>query len=493
MIMIGVSTQQNITNLIPAVQVKGITLFLMMQSQTAQQNNWSENIKKVLKERKIELITINLDKNQDKDIELMVSKINLVLKRYENQKIHWNIGGGLKIHNLAMFLAYSRRENKEDVICYANQDTNPSLEFLTQEDGKICNNPIPINVDLTAEEIFNLNGISIEEKSAKLIYSKRVNCIVDGVMDLMKFKEFRKYFFMVSALRVLGAEKYDLKFNEESLNSVLRDNGELIVKQLMIELRESLQNKAKQLSHINQITNNQVHLNEVGANLKNRIFGNNDKNGFLQNIIFNYEDTVEFTDKELINILKLNSSECKLKLDYSIFQRIKSTKPPEYFEKIVISRIHKILNSKGNYVFEAYSNVKTKMKDRVGTLAEYDILLVTQWGTVIAIDAKTFDFEAKDIDARFFNLEQSAGKFMKFHVVAPYDPEDFQEKYFTQKLRELPQKCNERKMTFFALSDSTKTEDFNVEYKGQNVTKVESNQGVKISNFESILTVLKLI
>lgn len=49
---------------------------------------------------------------------------------------------------------------------------------------------------------------------------------------------------------------------------------------------------------------------------------------------------------------------------------------------------------------------------------------ITNRGTILTLDAKTYDFKNKDIDARLYNLEQGAGFYRKFVVVIPFDFED---------------------------------------------------------------------
>ena len=127
-----------------------------------------------------------------------------------------------------------------------------------------------------------------------------------------------------------------------------------------------------------------------------------------------------------------------------------------YFEQIIIQRVKQMLEEdKNHHVVEAYANLRVAKIDNPGeVIAEYDILCATNKGTLFALDAKTFDFERKDSDARLYNLSQAGGRYVKFYPIIPYDPEDMDEDFFSESLKSLPKKLKKRKMDFYVIADS---------------------------------------
>lgn len=100
----------------------------------------------------------------------------------------------------------------------------------------------------------------------------------------------------------------------------------------------------------------------------------------------------------------------------------------DYFEQVVQFEVAKILSKKAPYhhVSEAWANVRVKDPVLGGSqeIAEWDVALVTDFGTLLILDAKTGSFESKDECARLFNLEKATGVYGSFWPVIPYMIED---------------------------------------------------------------------
>ncbi len=99
MIMLGVSTGQNITNLIPVIQ-KNCKKIILLETSSAIRNSWSDGLKKVLENRNVEFESINIS-GFDIDIEKIKNKL---LDYFDNFKepIYLNIGGGQKPQQIAI-------------------------------------------------------------------------------------------------------------------------------------------------------------------------------------------------------------------------------------------------------------------------------------------------------------------------------------------------------------------------------------------------------
>ena len=106
-----------------------------------------------------------------------------------------------------------------------------------------------------------------------------------------------------------------------------------------------------------------------------------------------------------------------------------------------------MLLNNDNKILEAYSNL-TVWKDG-GKVAEHDVLLVINWGTIISLDAKTFDVELKDVDARILNLREGAGRYIQFIPVFPLFNEDIEKEFLPAQVRQLPGKLKARNLKYF--------------------------------------------
>ncbi len=132
----------------------------------------------------------------------------------------------------------------------------------------------------------------------------------------------------------------------------------------------------------------------------------------------------------------------------------------DYFERVVQFEVVKILaeNPEAHHVNEAWANVRVK-DGRGVEIAEWDIVLVTDFGTLIILDAKTGQFGQKDEDARLYNLERATGVYGQFWLIIPYMKEDLEDEAFWtaygdkgKEARLQPFKLNELKSKLLAVT-----------------------------------------
>jgi hypothetical protein len=132
----------------------------------------------------------------------------------------------------------------------------------------------------------------------------------------------------------------------------------------------------------------------------------------------------------------------------------------DYFERVVQFEVIKLLaeNPESHCVNEAWANVRVKDKRGV-EIAEWDVVLVTDFGTLIILDAKTGQFGQKDEDARLYNLERATGVYGQFWLVIPYMKEDMDDEAFWtvfgdkgKEARLQPFKLNELKSKLLAVT-----------------------------------------
>lgn len=453
MLMIGVSTGQNSTNLIPAVQKElQIDRFILLETKFARDAKLSDGITEVLKGRKIKVDTIDLT-----GIDSHIVKIyNQVLDKIkdETEPIYWNLGGGQKPQQLPLWELFKTRNTGKkikDIACYANHKP-PTIEIWKYNDNNSIEkgSDIPIKVDLTAEEVFKVGGCILFEKNPKLIYKAGQKVNSNQIKDLMKYSEFRELFFKLPIAN---------KINKDPNKPFTLSELQYIFSSSQTQIERIIANKLNIIP--TKIFDTPALQVELSKPIRAALFGNSKTFGEVLRFLEKTAQTeyVSFTNQNLISDCN-NVTEIPVTSD-GLNKLVNLKKSSDYFEKLLSQRIVEILESQQHTIVEAYLNLKIADKKTPKLQkAEYDILCVTDKGRVISLDAKTFEFESKDIDARLFNLSDSAGIFGTFSVVVPMDFEDVDKDFYPKKLIDLILDPNKKRIKFFVVSDSTAQKSF---------------------------------
>ncbi|MBA4848982.1 hypothetical protein [Emticicia sp. BO119] len=510
MIMICFSTEQNTTNLIPAIQIAEVKEVVIIESAIAENKKWADGMIRVLQKRGKKTDKINLKVGdgkggEDTQILSVLEKINVYIqtKTKPHDTIYWNTGGGLKPLILAMYQAYLQRNNPEDKICYSNPfNAKPSIDFFQNVNGIQNSSSINIGVDLTAHEIIQTYGLKI--KSARLFYNKHNLVTSYPFADYFKFKEFRNYAFGLSQsgsndlseeftlndLANIFSDPQKSSFFEESLTDSLKKYfGSVSISKKEIisaydNTRAYIDVKHQHFFEANKINLFVDYLRALFIKTKDKF----SDSLFAKTINHKSEKPcIDITNAELAS--KLNTK--SICLDNTLLRNLGFSGAGSYFEGILEKRVYQFLKSGNHKIIEAYSNVKV-IRENHEEIAQYDVLLVTNHGTVIALEAKTFDFEQKDIDARQFNLEKASSRIVEMYVVLPYDPEDFNEPYFSKNLEDLPFRLKERNIKFFVIADSVQDKSFQVD-RTDNKLMEAKDKGIQINKLECLFDKLCLI
>ncbi|WP_259015113.1 hypothetical protein [Emticicia fluvialis] len=502
MIMLCVSTEQNTTNLIPAIQLTEIDTVVIIESAKAEMKHWSFGMIEVLKKRKIKTDKIALkagDGNggEDTQVEWIVMKINKYLE--QNIKpadpIYWNIGGGLKPFILAMYQCFIQRNGRLDKICYTNPfNSKPSIDFIQNLNGTQISSSSIIDVDLNAYEIIATYGLKIS--SARQFYSKKEPKTIDSFPDYFRFKEFRNYVFELPKARIVDlTEDIDL----EDLADIFNDPQKYAF--FIDSIKNELYKRFSKESVSKQEIKSAHEAMLAGTNIKQQHFFEGEKMNkfvdYLRSFMIKTKDdfhnslfakTINYQNK--VNEIDIKNEELhtqlnakSIRVDDTLLKTLGFNSGARYFEGIIEKRVYEFLKSNNHKIIEAFSNVSVASNDTL--IAEYDVLLLTNHGTVIALEAKTFDFTQKDMDARQFNLEKASSRIVEMYIVFPYDPEDFNEANFPGKLADLPFKLKERNMNFLVIADSVNSKDFRVNRVNNKLAEVD-NGGLQINKLESL-------
>lgn len=448
-IMVGVSTEQNTTNLIPAVQLE-VSQFIIIETSIAHTKGWSNGLKYVLKERNICVEQIVLAPEEDNDIEQISQKIKE--KIGTSTPVIWNVGGGQKPHQFAVWQTFQERKGN-DVVCYANASTKKLETWHYKNDQLVFDDSKPTCVHLSAQEILTTFGYNISGKP-ELIYQRGKDIVLEKkTCDFMRYPEFREILFRLPANAQQNTE--DSKYNITDFIELLQSKADIIETAI-----------AKKLSKLTYKALDESNKKNIANAIKKQLFDT--RSGELKKCLLQKNNTqIEIKNEELKS--KIGSS---ITVDQNTFKKItKHEKAAIYFEQIIIQRVKQMLEEdKNHHVVEAYANLKVAKTDNRGEVtAEYDILCVTNKGTLFALDAKTFDFERKDSDARLYNLSQAGGRYVKFYPIIPYDPEDMDKDFFPKSLKSLPERLENRRMEFFVIADSQiNTNEFTTPYCEKN-------------------------
>lgn len=443
MVLVGVSTEQNTANLVPIIQ-SCVKKVILIETSLATEKSWSSGITAVLTQKKIAIEIVYLNSDSDSNISSICNHIRGKISQKET--IVWNLGGGQKPQQFALWQLFNERKG-DDKACYANQYTG-KLEWWYFANGSLDYYNETLNVNIGVSDILQTFGFKFNNANfPEQIYCRNQNLdIIKEFRDLFKFPEIRELIFRIPEYDI-NALKENQSYSLTEFDNCIRDRRH--------QLQISLENKLRQIFlNNNNVYNNPPDLTKI---ILNTIFGKQDfQRSILTNLMVEKKyNFIEIDSKELERELGLKSIEISKK-SLSLFTKMRTSS--FYFEQIVISRIAELLSaSNQNNFIEAFANANVFPDNQENNtpVAEYDILCSTNKGTLVAYDAKTYDFEKKDSDARLYNLRKIGGIYVEFIPVLPFDEKDLTKPYFSDKLRRLPFKLTQMHIPFYVVSDSS--------------------------------------
>jgi hypothetical protein len=467
-LMIGVSTAQNTTNVLPALQMK-IDYFVALETSAAHARKWSNGMYQVLKDRGIKTLDpIILNPEEDSRIDIISNKLHAIIP--DDVEVLWNLGGGQKAQQFALWKTFTERakNGKDEIACYANPESKKlDIWEFDSETENLEYYDTEINVDISAAEIFSVYGYEIE--IGDLLYRNgKVQKEFTGISKLMDFREFREFVFKLpkTSFHDLSNQK---ELSRSDLKNKQRANTAFFEEKIKIFLKEKL--NEKKYFHINEIL-------ALVPTLRKR-FNELNLNLFLKN---NQTETIPITNPSLKTLLKkitgYDLSELEISTDF-LQKYFRQNKSSFLFEEILSDKIIGLLPEQTK-INEIYSNIKVVKQGK--TVGEHDILLVTKWGTIISLDAKTFDVESKDLDARLLNLRNGAGRYVEFIPIFPLYESDIYEEYIPEQILKLPEKIRSKGFRYFTFNN-----------KKNNKKIIWKETEIELSPISTLLTKLDLV
>lgn len=438
-LMIGVSTAQNTTNVLPALQMK-IDYFVSIETSAAKSRAWSEGMNSVLRDKGVSVLSsIELKKNEDSRIDLISKKLVDIIPN--DVEVLWNLGGGQKAQQFALWKTFMDRVKlgKDEIACYANPETK-KLDIWEYEDGNLVYYSDSLDSTLTASDIFKIYGFDTHLNDSDLFFKDGKSLIEKkGYSALLDFRDFREFFFRLPTTSYANEDHQKCLTKNDFIDLAKKINDADLKKLYKKERIKSLKN--------GQALNEEIIIPKLRKKIIEKIKEVFNKPQEIKNI--------PIYDTRLTNLIKsisgkeLNAFKVSLPFFHDIFpshRRISFL-----FEDILKEKMSEMLDGRETNIHEAYSNVKIKKNGVI--VGEYDILLVSKWGTIVAIDAKTFDVKIKDIDARVLKLRQGAGRYIDFIIVFPFYAEDMERQWFPKELVKLPEKLEVHDIGYYVLTN----------------------------------------
>ncbi len=442
--MVGITTGQEMANVIPAIQL-GVQHYLAVKTPFAQKNAWGVGTVKVLENRAIHCDQVVLSREEVLSVEHIAARIREALYRKHlwDRSLLWNIGGGQKPQQLAMWYLYTNRVmdgvGSSDRLVYADPDKGLLTMFSFGRTGKIEQTVIPLRSPLGIQEIIKVN---LDERM--LLEMNKPPChlppetAIQGAWNIVrKLSKIPDYY--TSGLPFTPGNEpwvYYIQRVAESLEKwVMKNAGRFLTQglgfffpnmQSQIEETLSSLDKGSNSDLIRRlqdlykecIASAETH-EKIHTMYDNQTFMSESIGRAVQKLVTNCISQKIGTSNELPEEPQYN---------HNVYIPVRTT--PEQFEyalSIIVSNYIARLNREFNadLFVECVPDVVIKNQSAGTDAGQHDILVATSSGILISIDAKTgtkADEEkrtSKDWVARLHRIRDAGGYFSQWVPVFP--------------------------------------------------------------------------
>ena len=456
-LMIAVSTAQNVINVVPALQEQ-VSQFVFIETPFAQNKDWSNGATEVLNNHEIAVREpIKLCDEASTSIDLLEERLKNYVNQNTDHQIIWNLGGGQKIQQLAVWRIFSDRvrAGMNDRACYEDAHSHKIVWFHRQK-SDLGSYAEKIDSDLNINELIRIFNFRFND-SGELLYHQKESYALKEPDNFFAYREFREFCFNAAAFGPKEKEKTENKLSLQWFDEKLKDSKEKIAD----TLEQAFSNGKINLGNLIREEYRRNPLNQI-ANITTKRIAHEIKH---TDNTFQWQ----FRNAKLIELLKplINNTD---KAGFSDFEQITGFKGfGRYFESILSAYIQQLAQQyPDNAIQEIRTNVRVGDSTDQREIAEHDILIATRWGTIFSLDAKTFSVKQKDRHARMYNLFRSAGIYGRIAFVFPAFHEDLSTDYYPEDLRALGYELKQSNQPFYVYTD-TET-DLSTTYKGEKIT-----------------------
>ncbi len=442
-IMVCNSTQNQVVNLLPALQF-GLKDLLIVSTELADKKKWTERLTEILNKHKISANIITINSNDEKSVPQLTERLTSLTNKYK--KVIWNISGGQKIPTISLHNAFSRRIKAgfDDMVVYV--EGNDGNIWFYDKDFKT--EKVRSNVHFSLEDILHIAGYRICDN--KQIYPQ-ISSDDKGKISIAKkaliFYEsndiFREAFFSLmrppdEIPRNLSKLKELIKKELNKIKPVLKD---INIKKTGYENLESNISimfnrifRAKTIGEAKEIFKKlkiimqpdqiyEDYWNSIKRECVNRIIEelNNKKQPLLNRKITKNEQL------ELISQIRGLGGNVKDSEDIIYKSNVRFSKIPknsELFEWMVASSVLEAIEEDKDIksaISEVHYSVKTQRieLDCNKPDSEIDVLIITKFGTLIVLEAKTYDFSGDTAKSRESVAYKKSGPFARAIIIGP--------------------------------------------------------------------------
>jgi hypothetical protein len=364
-VAVGVTTAQNVQNLLPVIQLE-MSSYRAWTSLHAEKSGWDRGLSSVLRDTQRTVLPSIVA-----DSESMSENARSLLGAVaDTHSVAWLIGGGQKIHSLAMWEVLRTRwesGRSSDVGIYADPATE-TIRILSHSDRSVSEHTVPLDrrrPEFTLDMLFGCFNRKL-----------RGGRLRTGTLDYSDFLRDEK-------LRSANYERTDpTRTVEQEFASV----GDLV----------------------NRIGDSCRPTDELIEQLLDDADRMWDRWG---------EDRRKIFARRCVQA-GLNPVNWALRLGW-----VRRTSFADAFEVMVQNHVLEALSRKMR-VADCRCSVEALPVDGNVVESEHDVLLLFVNGSVVSLDAKTFEVDAKDLRARKRALELGAGVFAHFIPVLSLHADD---------------------------------------------------------------------
>lgn len=452
--LVGITTEQATANLVPALML-GVGWYLAVDSAHALKNAWGVGLARLLDAR------LGLDRHarvslgEASTIEAIMAVVRDTIAQSPARPRAWCLGGGTKPHQIAIWRLFVKRFNAghtADLAVYAEpRDRETFLIGLRRDDTgqlHLVETSLPTQVSLKVSEVlmaFGREGLCPQGRSLLAL----PDVTEETEAEFTRFRSEAAYRQRWFALSVAGPSAY-LESQTGTRLELLEALAQKGPKQRLVEqLRATL---APRRFSVRPLLNPRFlaewprkRLTDGGPSLSVEL--GTDPGGL--------ENLVRACLKVVLDPGKVANALAWTQPPAIDNPFTKGERFAQYFEALLAHRVAKLRDSRLHP--DGRVNVSVRRVGAVRDEQEHDVLLSTNAGTLLSLDAKTFDAELKDMNSRLLKTKAASGNFGRFVLVIPYFVDDFAGGWVPAALRDLPFFCNEHGISFVVIGPTDDT------------------------------------
>ncbi|NPV37747.1 hypothetical protein BREVNS_1744 [Brevinematales bacterium NS] len=451
--MLCFSTQNQVVNLVPALLL-GVNNLLVLSTERATREGWTENLKAVSEKRNIHTTIFELGNVPETDIFAIVRFIQE--RMVSDTSFFVNISGGQKPMALALY-EYFKQSEKAEALVYM-EGNQKKIEIYRKNGEK---EEMPIKTHLELEEILSLYGYELKESPQELkigasVCEQKIKHLDMALKmaEYYKTKELFQRLFLESMFRPsmvvervttdriqkaidklkpeldqlgiagdTGFGRYDTKMREmkKYIDTAKRKNDWREFQRLA-ELYYDIPRMYKEYWNVlkkkmaEYVEAESRHIQENGEYNGPII----DKRGIEEEKYRVLESWLTSCGGHFKNVEKKDGRYLIRSSNVIYFDRIGIA-----FEKMVVSEVVRILQEKSDLrerVCGLFYSVKTRKKGCTVSDkhdAEYDLVIVTSYGTLLLVEMKSGEFETDTARGKEHGAYQKSGPYGKSVIVGP--------------------------------------------------------------------------